>query len=239
MSKEATAAPPATRGDNEGLDIFNIANHRRFSIRKRKNVDNLTYADTLPRTKKNNNNSSSTAARSSEQRSKEEIIFPLQIGTEIFIAGKIKENQSFTGEVLVVQDYNSGTYKLEMANTCSGLWGNYIFRSEESLRNISLIQTPAVPLIPIEFSLLNAVYDNRAAALAEKYPVDKALKGWRWVDSWAKLTWTTQPLQLSYQHIFNLARAAISDDYAPVDGTSLFVSLTPLSVSSISLSLPF
>jgi hypothetical protein len=221
-----TTVPTATREEKEISDIFDLANHRRFSTRKRKNVNQLIFPEPNLRTKKNRNR------QAVEEKEKDEIVFPLQIGTEIFISGKIKENPSFTGEVLVVQDYNSGTYKLEMANNCSGFWGSYILRSEQSLiRNISLIQTPTTPLIPIEFSVLNAVYDLRGPALCQKYPVEQSLKKWRWKNSWTRLTWTTQPLQLSYQHIFNLAQAAISDGYSPADGTYARPSPRPLILS--------
>jgi hypothetical protein len=211
-------------------DIFDLANHRRFSTRKRKNVD-ISYSDSLTIARP----AKKQQQQQHHQRETNEIEFPLPVGTEIVINGKVKQNTSFSGEVLVVQGSGSnGIYKLEMANPCDGLWGNYIFRSKESLvRNIFVVKTPDVPLIPIEFSVLNAVYDIRSPSKSEKLPVESTLQDWRWVNSWARLTWTTQPLELSYQHIFNLAKAAIVDDFIPLQGLfllSLVVSYpTPLS----------
>lgn len=198
-------------------DFLDPANQRRFSTRKRKNVDALFSLDSssggVPRPQKKK--------QQQEIQREEEIEFPLNVGTEIIINGKIKENSSFTGEVLVVQGTNSnGIYKLEMANPCDGLWGNYILRSERSLlRNLYILKTPNdLTLIPIEFSLSNAVYDIRSPFKTQKLPVEDTLQGWRWVNSWERLTWTTQPLQVSYQHIFNLAKVAIVDNFTPLQG---------------------
>jgi hypothetical protein len=203
--------------NNSTNDLFDPANHRRFSTRKRKSVDTLSYADTptISRPSKK-----SSTQQQQQQRKTEEIEFPLAVGTELVINGKVKENPSFSGEVLVVESSSpSGSYKLEMANPCDGLWGNYIIRSEESLlRNIFVLKTPDVPLIPIEFSLYNAVYDIRSPSRSQNLPVEATLRGWRWGNSWERLTWTTQPLHLSYQHIFNLAKVAILDNFTPLQG---------------------
>lgn len=204
---------------NEGAekDIFDLANHRRFSTRKRKNIENFS------------NNSFAQQAKSPIKKngvstSKEigENMFPLENGTEIIIRGKIKENPSFSGEVLVVQELKGRNYRFAMANPCHGLWGNSIIRSETSLvNNIIVVKPPDVPLIPIEFSLLNAVYDIRSDSMIKKYPVESTLQGWRWFNSWERLTWTTQPNHLSYQHIFEMAQAAIVDNFSPIQGSNL------------------
>lgn len=197
-------------GEKEN-DIYDLANHRRFSTRKRRNINNTSAASTTqPRPAKSLKRSTKEAIES---------VFPLEVGTEIILNGKIKENLSFSGEVLVVQEVKGGNYRLVMANPCHGLWGNNIIRSEASLsRNISIVRTPDVPLIPIEFTLLNAVYDIRSSSISQKYPVESTLQGWRWVNNWERLSWTTQPTHLSYQHIFEMAKAAIVDNFNPAQG---------------------
>lgn len=212
-----------SNNDDSNDEIFSPANHRRFSNRKRKTVENLTYNPQINTTKKLKKkiNKRKENKKEENQNKNEENDYPLINGTEIIINTKINENRYFNGEVLVVKEYNQqeNSYKLEMANPCSGLWGTNINKTENFLlRYAKILKSPNVPLIQIEFSLLNAVYDIRSSSKSKKYPVQTTLTGWRWLDSWDKLTWSTQPVQFSYQHILNLARVALEDHFEPIHG---------------------
>ena len=160
------------------------------------------------------------AEEAEKEEEEQRIKFPLLNGTEIIIKTKIIENSSFNGEVLIVRDCDDKfNYSLGMANSCDGLWGNEIIKSQSFLlRYGKILKSPKVPLIEIEFSLLNAVYDIRTATKSSKLPVRSTLEGWRWLDSWDKVTWTTQPTHFSYQHILNLAKIAIEDNFVPIQG---------------------
>ncbi len=222
-------------------EITHPANQRRFSIRKRKHVENLTYDIPLSRGRsrgrreqentsrrrekeekeeKGNNKNEKKSSKRSKQEELYDLNFPLSIGCEIILNHNIKENPSFNREVLVVKKIErNGDYVLEMANPCEGFWGQTITKTEDSIaRSYTLIQPLEVPLIPIEFSVSNAVYDLRPEKVIEKFPAHSALQGWRWLDSWERLTWTTQPVEFSYRHIYNLAKVAIQDNFDPSAG---------------------
>ena len=77
-----------------------------------------------------------------------------------------------------------------------------------------------VPLIPLEFSLQNAVFDTRSSS-SSVVDVEDSLAEWRWLDNWQKLTWTTQPTKCTYCHIFALCKASIKDGFDPTHGREL------------------
>ena len=114
---------------------------RRFSSRKRKPVDMLSFDKPLRKKKKSKSKkqekqtsegielkkefSSSSTFSSSIPRCPSH----LQVGSEIVLNCGVKENPSFNGEVFVIKAINDGMYVLEMANPCFDLWGGPICKS--------------------------------------------------------------------------------------------------------------
>lgn len=114
--------------------IGSDVDRRRFSNRKRKGVDLLSYDDAFRGVAESNTTRKreKVATKTSETKGESKVITQharFRVGQEVVLNCGVKENPSFNGEVFVIKRILEGNYVLEMANPCDGLWGGPITKS--------------------------------------------------------------------------------------------------------------
>jgi hypothetical protein len=126
------------RSDGDGGEptahILTEEDSRRFSNRKRKGVELLSYDDAfrgVAESKTKRTREKVTSSTANMKRESKVSLPPtrFQVGQEVVLNCGVKENPSFNGEVFVIKSINGGNYVLEMANPCFGLWGGPFTKS--------------------------------------------------------------------------------------------------------------